>query len=251
MARAERRDDVADLRDRTAQERDRAADARDKAADARDKASVERERNAIKAGSVEAAVAPLREIRSAGASARRASAGERAAAAADRDAAAADRKRASNDRRYAGIDELTRVYRRGAGELALTKEIARSRRAGTGLVFAVIDVDGLKIVNDRDGHAAGDALLREVASSITSTMRAYDVTVRWGGDEFVCALCDTSLQVASERIAEIRGALAQRKSPASISAGFAGYRDGDTLESLVDRADADLYRRRGRPRRRR
>jgi diguanylate cyclase (GGDEF)-like protein len=103
-------------------------------------------------------------------------------------------------------------------------------------------VDALKAVNDNNGHAVGDALLRDVARAITSAMRAYDVTVRWGGDEFVCALSEVTLDVAGGRIAEIERALELRRPGATISAGVAELTADDTLESLVARADAQLYR---------
>ena len=103
-----------------------------------------------------------------------------------------------------------------------------------------MDVDELKAVNDEHGHAAGDALLRDVAAAIASKMRSYNVTVRWGGDEFVCSLSHVSLDVASGRIAEVEQALEARRSGASISAGLAQFA-GDTLEELIARADASLY----------
>jgi diguanylate cyclase (GGDEF)-like protein len=175
-----------------------------------------------------------------GASVRQQASRERIAAASDREAAAADRKQAAVDRDQAGLDELTGVFRRGAGELSLTQQIDRSRRSGHPLVLAIIDVDALKAVNDNQGHAAGDALLRDVTTAITSTMRSYDVTIRWGGDEFVCALSETTLEVAANRVAEIQRALAARRPGASISAGLAELAD-DTLESLIARADTALY----------
>jgi hypothetical protein len=71
---------------------------------------------------------------------------------------------------------------------------------------------------------------------------AYDVTVRWGGDEFVCALYDASLEVASHRVADIQNALEALRPGASISAGLALLADDDTLESAIARADSALYR---------
>lgn len=140
------------------------------------------------------------------------------------------------------IDSLTGVFRRGAGELALTHEIERSRRLGRSLVLAIIDVDALRDVNDGQGHAAGDALLREVPKAIISAVRSYDVTVRWGGDEFVCALSDVTLEAAAERVDGIQRALEARRSGASISVGLAELADNDTLESLIARAADNLYR---------
>jgi diguanylate cyclase (GGDEF)-like protein len=239
---ADLRDEVARARDATAAARDRTAQARDKAADARDRAAEARERHAAREHDVDEAIGTLRALRESGASVRQQSALERSAAAADREAAAADRQLAAADRGDAGLDELTGVLRRGMGELALNREIDRSRRAGHPLVLVVVDVDGLKSVNDSEGHASGDALLVAVSTSITVALRSYDVTVRWGGDEFVCAFPDMTMLGASERIAQIQRELEVLRAGAKVSAGLAELRHDDTLASLVARADTDLYR---------
>lgn len=242
LAAADERDEIARVRDLTAALRDHAAETREEAAIARERAAATRERLALEAGGAHDLIDPLTELRTLGASLRREAARERAAAAADRARAADDRRRAAADRRFADLDELTGVFRRGAGELALTHEIDRARRSGHPLVIAMIDVDELKLVNDTQGHAAGDALIRDVPVAITATLRSYDIVVRWGGDEFVCALSDMRREVASDRIAEIRAAFEALHPGASISAGLAELADDDTLESLIGRADAALYR---------
>jgi diguanylate cyclase (GGDEF)-like protein len=239
---ASRRDAVAGARDLAAQARDRSADARDAAAEARNRAAEARERQAVEAGNVDDALMSLRALRLAAEEIRKQSVAERALAAADREAAAADRVRAAVDSHDADLDDLTGVFRRGMGELALTGEIDRSRRSGQSLFVAFIDVNALKAVNDNEGHAAGDALLRDTAVAITSTLRSYDITVRWGGDEFVCAMSDVSLEVASDRLAGIQRAVQRFRPGASISAGIVELEDGDTLESLIARADLALYR---------
>jgi len=243
---ATHRDEIARLRDLTAEARDRIAQTRDDAAAARDRAAEAREQRAAEAGTMDDAMLALQQVRRAAAEARQRAADERAAAAADRHAAADDREHAASDRRLGGLDELTGVLRRGTGELALTHEIDRARRLERRFVLAVLDVDELKDVNDRAGHAAGDALLRDVAIAITSTLRSYDITVRWGGDEFVCAMSDVTLDIAAERIAEIQHTLNARNPTASISAGQADLRNNDTLDSLIARADAALYLAKGR-----
>jgi diguanylate cyclase (GGDEF)-like protein len=241
LASATRRDELARVRDLTAAARDRAAQARDEVAAARDQAAEARERRALEAGTLDEALLALRTLRVAVAAVRRQAAAERAAAAADREAAEVDRRHAALDRRLGGLDELTGVYRRGAGQLALAQEVDRARRAGRSLVLAMIDVDALKAVNDREGHAGGDALLRAAAAAITSSLRSYDVTVRWGGDEFVCGLSDMTLELAANRLAEIRRTLAVARPGASVSAGHAELREGDTLDALIARADSALY----------
>jgi diguanylate cyclase (GGDEF)-like protein len=105
----------------------------------------------------------------------------------------------------------------------------------------LIDVDGLKAVNDGEGHAAGDALLRSVPTAITVTLRSYDVTVRWGGDEFVCVFPDITTDAARRRIDQIQRELEVLQPGATISAGIAELQADDTLATLIARADADLY----------
>ena len=247
LATAARRDEVARVRDRTAAVRDATALARDEAAAVRDRAAEEREQRAATAGDLDEAIDTLRTLRTAGASVRHQAGLERLAAATDRAQAAADRRQAAADRRDVGLDELTGVFRRSTGELALTHEIDRSHRSGRSLVLARIDVDGVQAVNDSQGHAAGDALLRDVPTAITSTLRSYDVIVRWGGDQFACALSDMTLEAAAERIAWIQAVLETRGSGASLSVGLAQLADGDTLDSLVTRAEGELRSTRGEP----
>jgi diguanylate cyclase (GGDEF)-like protein len=109
------------------------------------------------------------------------------------------------------------------------------------LVLAFVDVDGLKERNDRDGHAAGDALLRSVVAAIRSKVRSYDPIVRFGGDEFVCGLSDTDLNEAGNRFDEIRVALRAADRSASISVGLAALRPTDSVRDLTARGDAALY----------
>jgi diguanylate cyclase (GGDEF)-like protein len=161
-------------------------------------------------------------------------------------AGAVDRMRALADqyRRLASqvtVDELTGALRRGAGLAALQREIDRSRRGGeAGVVVVFVDVDGLKEVNDRDGHAAGDDLLRATVSALRDRLRSYDLIVRYGGDEFLCVLTGTTLEQArgtADALTEQVGA----RTDGSISTGLAELLKGDTVDSLVERADAALY----------
>jgi diguanylate cyclase (GGDEF)-like protein len=221
-------------RDETATMRDLTAKARDEAADARDRAAAELERTLSTSG--EAATA----IRERATADRARAAADRAAAAADRERAARDRGQALADLHNAHLDDLTGVQRRAGGSAALQKEIDRAQRSDGRLVMAFVDVDGLKIVNDRDGHAAGDALLRAVAAAIRSNLRSYDPIVRFGGDEFVCALSESDLDAARRRFEGITEMLAETTQNGSISVGLAPLRPDDSLEKLVARADADL-----------
>jgi diguanylate cyclase (GGDEF)-like protein len=167
-------------------------------------------------------------------------AADRSIASTERALAARDRARAARDRELAESDDLTGVLRRGPGARQLAKEIDRARRASQSLVLAFIDVDGLKRVNDRQGHLAGDALLLSVADALRTRLRSYDLIVRFGGDEFICVLPDSDVQSVRQRFAEAAQALCSSPTGGSISVGYAQLRDGDSTEKLIARADADL-----------
>jgi diguanylate cyclase (GGDEF)-like protein len=225
---ATERFDWADVRDQNSRLRDLAAEARDRSAAARDRADNDLLGPAVKA---------------------RAQAGaDRAIAASDRERAAADRAQAAIDRKHARaalrdahFDELTGTYRRGMGSHELECEIDRARRGDRRLVLAFVDVDDLKGFNDREGHAAGDALLIDVVKAMRSRLRSYDPVIRFGGDEFICALANTDLADAHRRFEEIQLALSVIRADCSVSVGFAQMRDGDTAEELTSRGDAALY----------
>lgn len=165
---------------------------------------------------------------------------DRAAAATDRAAAAIDREMAAQLRAAASIDALTSAYLRGPGHVELEREIVRARRTGTPLVLAFIDVDGLKAVNDSQGHAAGDQLLRDVAAVLGDQSRDYDVIVRHGGDEFLLALPEMTMDQARERMELVQAALSSSPNHWSVSVGLARLEDEDTLETLIERADDEL-----------
>jgi len=216
---------VASNRDAVAEERDRRADERDRRAGARESRSGPGE----PADACEAAA-------------------DRRAAAADRRAAASDRRAAAADRERADTDELTGAMRRGSGLDALRRAVERAHRADERLVVAFVDVDGLKRVNDTHGHAAGDALLRGVVRAMFADVRSYDLVIRYGGDEFLCALEGMSLERARHRMAAIRTALREELGGVVITVGLAALEPGETVDELVARADRALYAQRTRRR---
>lgn len=237
---AKQRDEVAHQRDRVAEERDRVAEVHDR----------EMKQVGEDLGSADPraarALAALEEMRDKAAAQRMQSAADRARAGRDREAAAADREHLLAELERAHLDDLTGAYRPGMGEIAVINEIERCRRLHQALVLAYVDSDGLKGVNDREGHAAGDAFLRDLVALLRSKLRPYDPIVRWGGDEFICAISDTNLEGARKRFEEVRVALAEKG--AAISVGLAALGEGDTLETLIARADAALLEARGRER---
>ena len=151
--------------------------------------------------------------------------------------------------RLSSRDELTRALNRRSLVAALERERSRAERGGTPFCIAMIDLDHFKSVNDNYGHAAGDAVLRTFSESVHDTMRATDVFGRYGGEEFLLILVGTSTEEAQEAVQRIHAAVAAcdwRKivpdSAVTLSAGIAPFRQSDSVEQLLHRADQALYR---------
>jgi diguanylate cyclase (GGDEF)-like protein len=162
----------------------------------------------------------------------------------DRRLAAADRQSAAEILASSYRDELTGALTRRTGRQMLTAEVERAHRTGVSLAVVFADVDGLKRANDTRGHAYGDSLLVAVAASLENGLRGYDLVVRYGGDEFVCALPGGTTDVAIRRVHHALLQLDRVIHGASFSAGFADLRAGEDVDDLVGRADLDLYGRR-------
>jgi diguanylate cyclase (GGDEF)-like protein len=229
-------------------DRDTALADRDAAAGSRSKAELDRNTALADrgAGASERSLAEL--DRDTALADRGAGASERSHAELDRDTALADRGASAREREDSVHDDLTGAYMRGAGFVELKREIARARRAEQPLVLAFVDVDHLKTTNDSQGHAAGDRMLREVAKTFKEKLRSHDLIIRYGGDEFVCAVAGLSTADAAERIGLVNAALAQLPEHGSVTVGLAELQPGDSPEDLVARADAALYRERARQR---
>lgn len=163
--------------------------------------------------------------------------------------AAEDRRLAAEDRREAASylsasyrDDTTGALNRRPGREQMQLLLDRARRDGSALMFLFLDVDGLKAVNDSEGHDRGDVLLMAVGSALRSSLRSYDLVVRYGGDEFVCALPGGTAQTAEESLVRVRMALDELFAGATVSAGYAELRSTDTIDDVIRRADTDLYR---------
>jgi diguanylate cyclase (GGDEF)-like protein len=229
----------------------------------RDTASADRLAGAIERSEAELDRSTARADRGAGASERSeaeldrdtaqadrgAGASERSEAELDRDTAQADRGASALERAHSSHDDLTGVYARGAGFLELKREIARARRTTRPLVLAFVDVDGLKAVNDSHGHAAGDRMLLAVADALQTHVRAHDLVIRYGGDEFLCVVSGLDLAEAGKRFALVNAGLADGPQHGTVTVGLAQLRADERPEDLVARADAELYRERQRQRR--
>jgi diguanylate cyclase (GGDEF)-like protein len=133
-------------------------------------------------------------------------------------------------------DTLTGLPNRRLVEETLTARINTCRRDGRGFAVAAIDLDGLKRVNDTEGHAAGDRLLRFASTGWASVLRSGDSLARVGGDEFVLVMSDTDLTGAREAVQRLRDATPQVK----FSAGVVCW-SGQPIDELLRRADAGLY----------
>ena len=140
-------------------------------------------------------------------------------------------------------DALTNLPNRRALEVHLPQLVADATRTGLPFSAVVVDLDGLKSVNDDFGHDAGDALLRNFGRAIKGAIRGNDVGLRIGGDEFLILLPRTSAvpaKMVAERLAETAILFPGRSGPAQFSYGIATYRPGESGSDVVARADAAL-----------
>jgi diguanylate cyclase (GGDEF)-like protein len=147
----------------------------------------------------------------------------------------------------ASLDPLTGTLNRHGIEVILATELNRARRNDHPLSVILIDIDRFKGINDSGGHAVGDAALRIVAQGILHSLRSYDLLGRYGGDEFLLLLPETSILHALEVAHRIQSLLAL-PSPAlqfvvrpTVSMGVAQMMLSDSPKTLIARADAALY----------
>ena len=151
-------------------------------------------------------------------------------------------------RTEARVDGLTGLYNVRWLMESLEKEIRRADRFKTPLAVLMIDLDGLKAINDSNGHAAGDCVLQHTAERITRVLRQFDSAARIGGDEFVVMLPGTNRRgarhVAERLLDSIRADAASFRGsslPISVSVGAAEWRTGWTASQLIDAADHAMY----------
>jgi diguanylate cyclase (GGDEF)-like protein len=143
-------------------------------------------------------------------------------------------------------DPLTGLSNRRHLFAKLDHELARVRR-GHRLAMVMLDLDGFKHVNDEQGHLRGDLLLKEIAALLGASTRVVDVVARYGGDEFLLVLPDTTgadAQIVAQRVAEaVRecGARFDPRRPVTASVGVAVAHEDDTSASLIRRADESAY----------
>jgi diguanylate cyclase (GGDEF)-like protein len=247
-------------RDAVAQTRDLAALARDQAANARDLAMAQQDAESEESGGradfgVEI-VMRAAEHRKRAAEYRGFAAKHRVLAAEDRRAAAEDRAQAAEERGRARVDRellagvlvqaetdpLTGARSRAAGLADLNQEIERCRRTNSPLVVALIDLLGLEAINDAPGHGAGDELVRQFAELLFARLGSYDLIIRLGGDQFLCAISNVAETDVRARFDTIAAELAAAPFAGGLRAGFAAMRNGEDPGALIARADDELRR---------
>jgi diguanylate cyclase (GGDEF)-like protein len=231
-------------RDRVAEDRDRDSAVSDVLADARDMRAYRRDHRAetreMLAGHSDVQTS---HDRAAARRDRQDSADERARSSSDRLSSGSDRVLSARERTEYLVDELTGAHRRTTGLFELERELMRATRTGQPYTLVFIDVDGLKAVNDLNGHSAGDELLVLVVDTIRNHVRQYDLLIRYGGDEFLCGLLGLGMAEVSRRIDLVNAEL-HVGGGSSVTAGFAEVGEDEPLADLIRRADGDLYARR-------
>jgi diguanylate cyclase (GGDEF)-like protein len=146
-------------------------------------------------------------------------------------------------------DPLTGLLNRRAFRRRLHEEIQRAIRYRSSLSLLLLDLDGLKQINDTQGHAAGDRAIQSVAAAITRTLRRSDYAARWGGDEFAVVAPNASFSAArataTRLAAQVRERGASGETPVAISIGIASFdpvrRTPGDVDDLVAAADEALY----------
>lgn len=153
-----------------------------------------------------------------------------------------------NERNQAMIDPLTGIYNRLAYNERIETEFNRWQRYQTPLTMAVWDIDKFKNVNDTYGHQAGDRVLTVVAKLLSKQVRETDFVARFGGEEFVLLMPETTVEQAIKVADNLRNSIEQcefhfkdQRVPVTISCGLAQFSEGDKVETAFNRADKALY----------
>lgn len=150
------------------------------------------------------------------------------------------------EQQFARQDGLTGLTNRRFFMEQLQHELDRARRYQYPLTLAYLDLDDFKLVNDRDGHQAGDLLLQTVAQTLQGSMRSPDLFARLGGDEFAILLPETDLDQARKAVYRLYQTLQNLRKDQGWSIGFSigvvtFLTPPDTVEAMISRADHLMY----------
>jgi len=146
--------------------------------------------------------------------------------------------------KLAALDQLTGLYNRRSGEQRLAEEMSRAARYERPLTLVMLDMDGLKQINDELGHGAGDAVLKAFAERIQRAIRGSDLAARMGGDEFMVVLPECKPEEVKHVLGRIEGlevAHQDKKLSCRFSSGWTDYKPGETAEEFLRRGDEALY----------
>jgi diguanylate cyclase len=145
-------------------------------------------------------------------------------------------------------DPLTRIANRRGLAQAFDVLSAGQQRSGCDLLVGLLDIDNFKRLNDELGHSVGDEALKALAAVVAETLRPTDMVARYGGEEFVVLLPDTPLDEGQQILTRLQRSLTgglflheQRKVLVTFSAGVTAYREGERIETALERADQGLY----------
>jgi diguanylate cyclase (GGDEF)-like protein len=170
----------------------------------------------------------------------------------------ASRSRIADLEARVDVDPLTDVLNRRGFERELTRSLAYVKRYGASAALVYLDLDGFKPVNDRHGHAAGDAVLKAIAAALTQQVRASDVVARIGGDEFAVLLWNIGEAEAAAKAAALEAAVyatpvtwETSTFAVTASAGMAPLQRLDTPAMALERADKAMYARKAEGKKRR
>lgn len=145
-------------------------------------------------------------------------------------------------------DPLTEIYNRRALDDVAGRFISHSKRRKTPLTFLMIDANRFKQINTQFGHLTGDFVLAEMAGVLKSSIRGSDAVLRYGGDEFLILLADTNSAGAHKVVDRINEKFEEWNRTSkldglhvSVSIGLAEWKDGDTIDEMLDSADRRMF----------
>ena len=145
----------------------------------------------------------------------------------------------------ATYDPLTRLYNRSSLTNRIEDEMARVKRTKDTFTIIYLDVDNFKSMNDRFGHETGDRVLQKLSELLVENVRRNDAVGRWGGEEFLVCLPHTDHDEGMIVAEKLRQAVATEDfeigESVTCSFGLTVYEEGETIDTLIARADEHLY----------